>query len=46
VCCSGVWSWWTSSSIGGTMFERVLAALAPVWTSYMPTRVVKCVQMG
>jgi hypothetical protein len=46
VCYSWVWSWWTRSSIGGTMFEQVLAVLAPVWMSYMPTCVVKCVQMG
>jgi hypothetical protein len=46
VCYSGVWSWWTSSSIGGTMFEQALAVLAPVWMSYMPTHVVKWVQMG
>jgi hypothetical protein len=28
------------------MFEQVLAVLTPLWMSYMPTRVVKCVQMG
>jgi hypothetical protein len=46
VCYSKVWSWWTSSSIGGTMFEHVLAVLAHVWLSYMPTHVVKWVLMG